>query len=234
MTPHPWRSLPILPDEQRIPIHRPTSVDGNIPAGLHDSIEGTAINHQVFDDRKGRGSPRLDRDDGPIWKPSHVQLAGGDATVRAMRDAVDDQRTTSADTFATIMFECHRLFPVSYQPLIDAVEHFKEGHPRAHIVSLIADKPTVLVRSILAPDVQRESHDVYRSPALLCFISLPRHRSLITSRRRLHEFEGQRLLVQYRTRPFPVLPCRNVREAGVIPFWLAISRLILFAKVRPA
>ena len=67
---------PVLPDQQDVPIHRPAGIDGDIPTCLHDPVKRASIHHQIFDDGKRTRTPRLNRNDGSVGKPPHVQLTG--------------------------------------------------------------------------------------------------------------------------------------------------------------
>src|SRR5450432_4211171 len=64
-------------DQSRVGLRRRTSARTHESAGLHDAIEGRAIDDQVFDNGKRSRAERLDRDGGAVVEAAHVKLAGG-------------------------------------------------------------------------------------------------------------------------------------------------------------
>src|SRR5437588_805152 len=78
-------------------LDRAAGVDGDVAARLDDLVERTSVDDQVFDDREGARTPRLDADFVPVGEVTHVQLAGGGAADRAVRDAVDHHAARAAD-----------------------------------------------------------------------------------------------------------------------------------------
>ncbi len=61
-------------DRNRVRLRRAAGVHGDEAAGLNDSVERTAIDDEVPDDRKGTRTPWLDPDDVAIFKVTHMQL----------------------------------------------------------------------------------------------------------------------------------------------------------------
>jgi hypothetical protein len=62
----------------------PAGIDGNETAGLNDAVQGTAVDHQVFDDLEGHGAERFNGDYIAVFEMPHVQLAQGGAFQRAV------------------------------------------------------------------------------------------------------------------------------------------------------
>ena len=103
-------SASVFWNQDRIRFRRRTGPRGNESAGLDDSIERAAIDHQIFHDRKALHPKRLDHDRLAIAKFAHVKLAGCAGMIRSVRFAVHGQRTSSANSFATIGIERDRFF----------------------------------------------------------------------------------------------------------------------------
>jgi hypothetical protein len=110
---------------QRIRFRGGSCSSHNVASSFDDLIEGAAVNHEILDRWKSRGAEWLDPDCVSIGKSSHLNLAGG-SLARSVWNAVDDQRTCSADTLATVRIKSDRIFADSYQCFIHYVEHLKK------------------------------------------------------------------------------------------------------------
>ena len=82
----------------------------NESAGLHDPIEGAAVDHQIFDDWKCRRPKWLDGDRFAVAKLSHVKFTGCARMIRSVSFAVNRKRAGTANSLATIGIERNRFF----------------------------------------------------------------------------------------------------------------------------
>jgi hypothetical protein len=89
---------------------------------------------------------------------AHVKLAGGGSGLRAVGNAVDDNATRAANSFATVVVKDDGRLASLGQVLVDHVEHFQEGHVGADVLGLdplhVADRTRIL----LPPDHQDKIH----------------------------------------------------------------------------
>jgi hypothetical protein len=63
-----------LGDQRGMGIRRASSGCADVAARLDDPVQGTAVNHQVFQYRKRFGTPRLDVDHVPVAEAAHLKL----------------------------------------------------------------------------------------------------------------------------------------------------------------
>ena len=100
----------------------------DVASRLDNLVEGGTLHHKVADDRERLGAPRLDPDVVSIMELTHVQLAGGDAVVVAMRTAIDIESAHATDALATVVVEAHGMGNVVVDELlVQDVKHLKEG-----------------------------------------------------------------------------------------------------------
>ena len=100
---------------------------------VHNISTGTSflemldiLNDQVFDYRESTATPGFDRYRGSVFETAHVQLTGSYVIVRSVSTAVDEQTTSTANTFTTVMIECYRFFVLFYQLFVENIEHFQK------------------------------------------------------------------------------------------------------------
>ena len=113
------------------------AVHRDIATRRDDAVERASIDHEILDDRKRLCAPGLDRDGVAVLEPPHVKLTHGRAAIRSVRNAVHDEAAHPADAFAAIGIECDGVFAALDEPLVDDVEHLKEGHIRRHAVGYV-------------------------------------------------------------------------------------------------
>jgi len=126
----------------------------DVTSGLDDLVEGGAVHHQVADDREGLGTPGLNPDVVAVLKLTHVELAGGDAVVVAVRPAVDIQPAHAADALAAVVVEAHGMRDaVVDEPLVQDVKHLKEGAVGTDVVNLVSLKMAFGLCTLLSPNM---------------------------------------------------------------------------------
>ena len=117
----------MLRNRNRVGIRHTTSGGADVASRLDDLVEGGAVHHEVADDRERLGAPGLNPDVITILELAHVELAGGNAIVVAMRAAVDIESAHAADALATVVVEAHGMgYAVVDELLIQDVKHLKE------------------------------------------------------------------------------------------------------------
>src|SRR5215211_1162904 len=87
-----------------------------------------------------------------------MKLAGRGRLLSAVRHAVDDERTGSANSFPAVVFESDRILAFRFKSLVDDVEHFKERHLRRDFGRAERFELAVDAGTLLPPDVEREIH----------------------------------------------------------------------------
>ena len=126
----------------------------NITSHLDDFIESGTVHHEVAYDGEGFGAPWLDPDIVAILEFAHVELTGGDAIVVAMRAAVDIESAHAADALATVVVEAHGMRDaVVDEPLVQDVEHLKEGTIRRDVVDGVGLEMALGAGVLLTPDM---------------------------------------------------------------------------------
>ena len=132
--------------------------DGNEAAGGDHAVERAAVHHQVLDHRERARAPRLQVQLVAVLEVAHVKLAERGAGLRPVRDAVDHAAAHAADALAAIVVERHRLFALGDEVLVEHVEHFEERHVLVDVGHLVAHHAALIVRVLLPPDVEDDSH----------------------------------------------------------------------------
>ena len=107
-----------LRDGHSVGILSATAVERYITAGLLNLIEGVTVNDKVFDYRESGRAPRLNGDSFALGEAAHVELASSGTGSGAVRVSVDIERTHTADTFAAVVVESHRLLAFFYERFI--------------------------------------------------------------------------------------------------------------------
>ena len=99
----------------------------DVASRLDDFVEGGAVNHQVANDRESFSAPRFNPDVVAILELAHVELAGGNAVVVAVRPTINIESAHAADALATVIIEANGMGDtVVDEPLVQDVEHLKE------------------------------------------------------------------------------------------------------------
>ena len=138
----------------RVGIGYTTRGGTDVTTRLDDLVEGGAVHHQVADDREGLGTPGLDPDVVAILEFPHVELAGGDAVIVAMRTTVDIKPAHAADAFATVVVEAHGMRnAVVDESLVQDVEHLKEATIRRDVVDGVGLEMALGTGVLLAPNM---------------------------------------------------------------------------------
>ena len=103
------------------------------------SIERVPIDHEIADEGKWfarNGSIYR----GAVFKTPHVNLAGRARMIGGMRFAVDRQRASAADAFATILIKRDRLLAPGRQTLIHDVEHLQKRRIWGNVRRFVLDE----------------------------------------------------------------------------------------------
>ena len=157
-------------DENVVGILSGTCSNRDESTSLKNLVEGTAINHQVLDDRETSASERLDSNGSTILEVTHEKLASGDVIVRTVRAAVNEQRASTADTLTTVVVERHRtaalaasvngywIVTLTDQLLIEDVKHFEERVFLLYSGNMISLKRTLFLGVLLTPYLKIEIH----------------------------------------------------------------------------
>ena len=88
-----------------------------------------------------------------VLEVAHVQLAGGGAADRTVRDAVDHHPARAADAFAAIVLEVDRLLAALGQLFVDDVEHLQERRVGTDALRLVRDELAFRGARGLPPDL---------------------------------------------------------------------------------
>ncbi len=115
---------------------------GDVAAGGDDPVEGGAIDHQVADDREGRGSPWFDRDGGAVRELPHMELAGRGASLGPMGLTIDHHPAASADALPTVMLEGDRFLALVGETIVEHVEHLEKAHVGRNVLDEIGPEPS--------------------------------------------------------------------------------------------
>ena len=142
-----------------IGIGNATRGGADVTSRLDDLVESGAVHHQVADDGEGLGAPRLNPDVVAILELAHVELAGGDAVVVAMGSAVDVESAHAANALAAVVVEAHGMCDaVVDKPLVQDVEHLKEGTIRRDVIDGVGLEMALGAGVLLTPYMQCEVH----------------------------------------------------------------------------
>ena len=134
--------------------------DTDIASRLDDFVESRTVNHKVFDDGEGLGTPWLYPDFVAVVEMTHKELAGGYTVVIAMGTAVDVKSTHTTNSFTTVVVETDRVgYLVGDQLLVEDVEHLKERTVGRDVVNLIGLKTAFGLCVLLTPNMQSEIHN---------------------------------------------------------------------------
>ena len=110
-----------LGNRNAVGVNRRSGAHIHVPARSDDAVKSLAIDNQVADDREGIGPEWLDPNRVIVRKLAHVQLAGRHTAVLTVRNAVDGQRTGSANPLAAVMIEMNRLLATFHQALVNNI-----------------------------------------------------------------------------------------------------------------
>ena len=144
----------VFRDGNGVGIGDATRGGADIASRLDDLVESGTVHHEVADDGEGLGAPWLDPDVVAILELAHVELAGGDAVVVAMGSAVDVESAHAANALAAVVVEAHGMCDaVVDKPLVQDVEHLKEGTIRRDVVDGVGLEMTLGTGIFLSPNM---------------------------------------------------------------------------------
>ena len=148
----------VLGNGNGIGIHCRAGAHVDVATGSDDAVEGGAVHDQVADHRERIGAERLDPDGVAIAELAHVHLAGGDAALLAVRDAVDGERAGAADALAAVVIEVDRLLALDHEALIDDIEHFQKRGFLGNVLGLVGFDLALGLGPGLPPNFECEVH----------------------------------------------------------------------------
>ena len=126
----------------------------DVASRLDDFVEGGAVHHEVADDRESLSAPRLNPDVIAILELAHVELAGGNAIVIAVRPTINIKPTHATDALATVVIEANGMgYAVIDKPLIQDVEHLKERAIGRDVIQRIGLKMALGSGVLLTPNM---------------------------------------------------------------------------------
>ena len=112
----------MLRDRDGIGIRDAARSGADITSCLDNLVKGRAVHHKVTDHRESLGAPWFNPNVVAVVELAHVQLAGGDAIVVAVRPTVDIEPAHAADTFTTVVVETNGMGdPINDKPLIQDI-----------------------------------------------------------------------------------------------------------------
>ena len=115
-------------NRNRVGIRHAARGGADVASCLDDLVEGGTVYHKVTDDRERLGAPGLNPNVVSIMELAHVELAGGNAVVVAMRATVDIESAHAADALTAVVVEAHGMCnAVVDKLLVQNVKHLKEG-----------------------------------------------------------------------------------------------------------
>src|SRR4029077_11783202 len=148
----------MLGDQARVRLWGGTCARRNESTSLHNSIQCTAIDYQIFHKRERSYAERLDCDRSVVAKLSHIKLAHRARMIGSVRFAVDRERAGAANPFAAIGVERDWFLSASDQSLIENVEHFEKRRVRRNIAYFVIDEFAWRLSIFLSPDFEFEIH----------------------------------------------------------------------------
>jgi hypothetical protein len=87
-----------------------------------------------------------------------MKLASRRPALLPVRVAVDDHRTRAANSFAAIVIERYRFFPLRNEIFIEHIHHLEKGHVRIDLRVLVLDHAADMIRTFLPPNVKSQFH----------------------------------------------------------------------------
>ena len=150
----------ILRNGDRIRVGSRTRSHPDVPARSDDAVKGASVDNQIFHDRESTCTKGFNPDRISIAEFPHVNLAGRDPLLSAVRDTIDGQGTHSTDPFAAIMIEVDWFSPVVDDPCIHDIEHLQEGGRFWDVFRFVGLDTTRVVFVGLTPDFECEIHDL--------------------------------------------------------------------------
>lgn len=215
----------VLGDGCSVSVRDTAGIDRDVTAGLDDLVIGEAVDHEVADDREGVRPPRLDGDDIAGIEMSHVELAGGDERIGAMRLSVDVERTGATDAFAAVVVESNGFEVLSDEVLVEDVERFKERRGLGDAGEWIGDEMALSFGAVLSPDLEGDVNEMIHRCKLGFIITLLRFDKL----------KVQWLVEEIRLGVVRVeLPAGDVGEVLVLSKRLTLRGLVFLPKMAAA
>ena len=146
-----------LRDRDCVSIGCSAHVCGNETACLLDAIQRGATDAEVTQNGECACAEGFDDDGFSVTELAHVELAGG-CFAGTVRDAVDGERTHTADAFATVVIESDGLFSARDKVVVDNVEHLEKGTIWANVLCLVGLDAAWGLTVFLAPDFEVKVH----------------------------------------------------------------------------
>ena len=144
----------MLRNRNRVGIRYAARGGADVASCLDDLVEGGTVYHKVADDRERLGAPGLNPNVVSIMEFAHVQLAGSDAVVVAMRAAVDIESAHAADALTAVVVEAYGMgYAVVDEVFVQDVEHLKEGAVGRDAFQRIGLKMALGAGVLLTPDM---------------------------------------------------------------------------------
>jgi len=126
----------------------------DVASRLDDFVEGRTIHHEVTDDRESFGAPRFNPDVVAVLELAHVELAGGDTVVVAVRPTVDVESAHATNALAAVVVEANGMRDtVVDESLVQDVEHFKEGAVGRDAIQRISLEMALGAGVLLSPNM---------------------------------------------------------------------------------
>ena len=151
-----------LGDWNGVRIDSGAGADVDVAADGDDPVERGAVGDEILDDWKWIGAEWLDPNRVAIAEFAHVYLAGGDALVLGVRDAVDGEVAGSADTLAAIVVKVDGVVALLDDALVNDVEHFEERSLCRNIFRRVGFDSAFGTGTCLAPDFESEVHGAWK------------------------------------------------------------------------
>ena len=144
----------VFRDGNSIGIGYTASCSADVAACLDDLVEGGAVHHEVADNREGLGTPWFNPNVIAVFELPHVELAGGDTVVVAMGPAIDIKPAYAAEALSAVVVEAHGMRDVVVdEPLVQDVEHLKEGTIRRDVVDRVGLEMALGPGVLLTPNM---------------------------------------------------------------------------------
>src|SRR5262249_54019841 len=144
-------------------LRRGACARGNESAGLHDAVERTAIDHQIFDDWKRADAKRFDYDHRAIAKLPHVKLAHRARMIWAVSFAVNCKGAGAGNPFTAIRVERDGFPPAPNQIFVQNIEHLEKRSVRRNVAHVVIDEFAGGLRVLLTPNFQSKIHGITSS-----------------------------------------------------------------------
>jgi len=141
------------------------NIGGDVAPSGHDLVKSAAVYDQIFDDREGTQSPRLNGEDGAPGEVTHVDLTDGHAWLGAMGHAFNHEATGATDALAAVVVEGDGVFVARDEGFVEDVEGLEEGHIVMHL-DLVLAPLSFFVTALLAPNPELQRSHLHLEPLM--------------------------------------------------------------------